>query len=115
MLPTPSTSSTNQTLFRPSVVSSFASSSSTSFRAKALHAFSYVAAVFVFAAMLTEDFPVGSSGRHSLSGVQETVRGFYEYAVTGSWPESTTRLRQDSKEGTTRTTTTIIEKKSELR
>jgi hypothetical protein len=111
-------SSSNQTLFRPSVVSSFASSSSTSFRAKALHAFSYVAAVFVFAAMLTEDFPVGSSGRHSLSGVQDTVRGFYEFAVTGSWPESIQHSdrRMDTEERrNTMNTTSQSNPKSQLR
>lgn len=111
-------SSSNQTLFRPSVVSSFASSSSTSFRAKALHAFSYVAAVFVFAAMLTEDFPVGSSGRHSLSGVQDAVRGFYEFAVTGSWTESTQHSdrRMDTEERrNTMNTTSQSNPKSQLR
>jgi len=91
----PSVNNQQQTLFRPSVVSSYSSSTSTSFRAKALHAFSYVAAVFVFAAMLTEEFPVGSSGRHSLSGIQESFKGFYEYAITGTWPEPIQRKKVD--------------------
>ena len=76
------------------------------------------AAVFVFAAMLTEDFPVGSSGRHSLSGVQDTVRGFYEFAVTGSWPESIQHSdrRMDTEERrNTMNTTSQSNPKSQLR
>ena len=44
-----------------------------------------VAAVGVVAAMMTEEFPVGASGRHALTGVQTAARGAYERVITGEW------------------------------
>ena len=72
--------------FRPSVVTDFSPRAASSWRARALHVFSYVAAVGVVAAMMTEEFPVGASGRHALTGVQTAARGAYERVITGEWP-----------------------------
>ena len=83
------------TLFRPSVVSSFSSRSAASWKVRALHIGSYAAALGVVVVMVGfETYPVGASGLHALSGVQEGLRSTYEYAMTGEWPEAPPERRR---------------------
>lgn len=48
--------------------------------------FTYLATGAVGIVMITaQTYKGNSSGRHALSGVQETIHEYYEYAVTGEW------------------------------
>ena len=77
-----------RTLFRPAVVSSFAPRTAGAWRARAMHLAAYAAALAAAGVMMTETFEVGAGGKHALTDVQAALRGAYEFAVTGEWPEA---------------------------
>jgi hypothetical protein len=76
------------TLFRPSVVSSFAPRAAGAWRVRAMHIGAYAASLAAALVMMTESFEVGASGKHALSDAQAAMRGAYEAAMTGEWPQT---------------------------
>jgi len=76
------------TLFRPSVVSSFAPRAAGAWRVRAMHLGAYAASLAAALVMMTESFEPGASGKHALSDAQAALRGAYEAAVTGEWPSA---------------------------